>query len=79
MKEWMAQANPTKESSTSERMNYQLQLLLAKKITQYFKVLHNTLNNSNRRFGKNAPIMFLFHVQKDKTEIIKSSFVIPSG
>ena len=79
MKEWMAQANPPKESSTFERMNDQLQLLSSKKITQYFKVLHNTLNNSNRRFGKNALIMFLFHVQKDKTEIIKSSFVIPSG
>ena len=78
MKEWMAQANPPKESITFERMNDRLQLLSSKKITQYFKVLRNTLNNSNQRFGKNAPIMFLFHAQKDRTEIIKSSFVIPS-
>ena len=73
MKEWMAQANPPKESSTFGKVNDLLKLLSSKKITQYFKVLRNTLNNSNRRFGKNALIMFLFHVQKDRTEIIKSS------
>ena len=37
------------------------------------------MDNSNQRFEKNAPIMFLFHVQNDGTEIVKSSFVIPSG
>ena len=37
MKEWMAQADPPKESSTFERMNGRLQLLSSKKIVQYFK------------------------------------------
>ena len=58
MKEWMAQANPPKESSTFERVNDQLQLLSSKKITQYFKVLRNTLNNSNRRFEKTLQSCF---------------------
>ena len=37
MKEWMAQADPLKESSTFDRMNGRLQLLSSKKITQYFE------------------------------------------
>ena len=37
MKEWMAQANPPKESSTFERMNNWIQMLSSKKMTQYFK------------------------------------------
>ena len=70
MKEWMAQANPPKESSTFERMNDQLQLLLPKKITQYFKVLLNTLNNSNhvsvpcsKRQDRNHQIQFCYSVR----------------
>ena len=58
MKEWMAQANAPKESSTFERVNDRLQLLSSKKITQYFKVLRNTLNNSNRRFEKTLQSCF---------------------
>ena len=38
MKEQIAQANPQKEASTSERMNDHLQLLSLNKITHYFKI-----------------------------------------
>ena len=75
MKEWMAQANPPKESSTFERMNNWIQMLSSKKMTQYFKEWTTPISV----LKKNAPIMFLFHVQNDVTEIVKSSFVIPSG
>ena len=37
MKEWMAKADPPKESSTFERTNGRPQLPFSNKMTQYFK------------------------------------------
>ena len=36
MKEWMAHADPPKETSTFERINGQPQLLFSNKMTHYF-------------------------------------------
>ena len=37
IKEWMPQADPPREESTSDRINGRLQLLSSNKMIQYFK------------------------------------------
>ena len=37
MKEWMAQADPTKEASTVKKMNGRTLILSSNKMTHYFK------------------------------------------
>ena len=60
MKEWMAQADPTKEASTVKTMNGRSLLLSSNKMTHYFKEWTNPsgvlkkiyclYQNSNRSF-----------------------------
>ena len=72
MKEWMAQANPPKESSTFERMNNWIQMLSSKKMTQYFKEWTTPISVLEKRLQSCFCSMFKTTGQKSSNAVLLS-------